>query len=102
MLLLPLRCHHVGAAPSLLGSDRWLIPHESGLCCSLAAELGLLSQVEGCHGLVQVFVPAFVPWLPFKGENYLKSRSPKAFSNLARWHMEKKELLSSPSLLISC
>lgn len=93
MLLLPLRCHHTGAALTLLGSDRWLIPRESGLHCGLAAELGLLLQVEGCHRLVQVFVPAFTLWLPFKGENYLKTRSPKAFSNLAWWHMEK-ELLS--------
>lgn len=42
----------------MLGSDRWLIPHEARSSHSLVAGLGSLLQVEGYCGLLQVIVPA--------------------------------------------
>lgn len=57
-LLSPARCWYIGAAQPVLGSDRWLMPREARSSHSLVAELGSLLQVEGYHGLLQVFVPA--------------------------------------------
>ena len=93
-LLLRPRCWHIGAAQAVLGSDRWPIPCEAGLPGSLAAKLGSLLQVEGCCGLLQVFVPAFSLWLPFKGENRLKNRKPEALLKLGSVARGERELHS--------
>lgn len=78
----------------MLGSDRWSIPRKAGLPHSLVVELGSLLQVEVCCGLLQVFVPAFSLWLPFKGENCLKTRKPEAFLKFGSVAHGERELLS--------